>query len=59
MNDDIQIKLGSHYTVFDYGNDIFGEDVLFIEYDVYSGNIVYKRDNGEYIHFSGQGFFNK
>lgn len=59
MDSNFQVKLGHHYTVFDYGNDVFGEDVLITENDIYSGTIVYKRDNGEYIHFSGQGYFNQ
>ena len=58
MDSNFQVKPGYHYTVFDYGNEIFGETVLIIENDVYSGTIVYEY-GGEYIHFSGQGYFNQ
>ena len=55
--ENIDLKIGDKVRVFDYGNEIFGEIVLIISNDVISDTIVYKRDNGEKIWFSGQGYF--
>lgn len=55
--ENIDLKVGDKVRVFDYGNEIFGEIVLIISNDVISDTIVYKRDNGEKIWFSGQGYF--
>ena len=51
--ENIDLKIGDKVRVFDYGNEIFGEIVLIISNDVISDTIVYKRDNGEKIWFSG------
>jgi hypothetical protein len=51
------VKKGDNLRVFDYGNDIFNEIVLIILNDVITDTIVYKRNNGEEICFSGQGYF--
>lgn len=55
--ENVNLKRGNKVRVFDYGNEIFGEVVTIILNDVISGEIVYKRDNGEKILFSGQGYF--
>ena len=55
--ENVNLKRGDKVRVFDYGNEIFDEVVSIILNDVISGEIVYKRDNGEKILFSGQGYF--
>jgi hypothetical protein len=54
--ENINLKKGDKVKVFDYGNEIF-EMVTIILNDIISGEIVYKRDNGEKFSFSGQGYF--
>ena len=55
--ENVNLKRGDKVRVFDYGNEIFDEIVSIILNDTISGDIVYKRDNGEKILFSGQGYF--
>jgi hypothetical protein len=55
--ENINLKKGDMVRVFDYGNEIFDEIVTIILNDVISGKIVYKRNGGEKILFSGQGYF--
>ena len=55
--ENLNLKRGDKVRVFDYGNEIFDEIVLIILNDVISGEIVYNRDNGDKILFSGQGYF--
>jgi len=55
--ENINLKRGDMVRVFDYGNEIFDEIVTIILNDVISGEIVYKRNDGEKILFSGQGYF--
>jgi hypothetical protein len=55
--ENFNLKRGDMVRVFDYGNEIFDEIVTIILNDVISGEIVYKRNDGEKILFSGQGYF--
>ncbi len=55
--ENINLKKGDMVRVFDYGNEIFDEIVTIILNDVISGEIVYKRNDGEKILFSRQGYF--
>ena len=55
--ENVNLKRDDKVRVFDYGNEIFDELVTIILNDNISGKIVYKRDNGEKILFSGQGYF--
>jgi hypothetical protein len=55
--ENVNLKKDDKVRVFDYGNEIFDELVTIILNDIISGKIVYKRDDGEKILFSGQGYF--
>jgi hypothetical protein len=55
--ENVNLKRDDKVRVFDYGNEIFDELVTIILNDIISGEIFYKRDNGEKILFSGQGYF--
>ena len=55
--ENINLKVGDKVRVFDYGSGIFDEIVLIISNNVILNTIIYERDNGEKIQFSGQGYF--
>jgi hypothetical protein len=55
--ENVNLKKDDKVRVFDYGNEIFDELVTIILNDIISGEIFYKRDNGEKVLFSGQGYF--
>jgi hypothetical protein len=48
---------GDKVKVFDYINVIYDEIVTIIIVDIITNEIVYQRQNGEKLLFSGQGYF--
>jgi hypothetical protein len=51
------MRKGDKAKVFDYGNEIFDEIVTIFINDTISDIIIYERNNGEKIYFSGSGYF--